>query len=214
MMTHMVNRILSCLYSAMLALIFGLVFALVCTSCTQQAPKPKPASLGKGGVYMSHEDRDPYVPAHKIDRVVSLVPRKAETPSVTVTASRGPSLALIDSYREQLAELLNAIGVVESLNCDDAVGDNGFAKGRFQIWEVYWKDAVQYAPAIGGRYLDVFDRTYAERIVVAYWMRYAEGAIESGKWDILARIHNGGPRGYLKNATIPYWNRVIEVLEN
>lgn len=56
---------------------------------------------------------------------IAALPRKAETPSVTVTASRGPSLALIDSYREQLAELLNAIGVVESLSCDDAVGDNG-----------------------------------------------------------------------------------------
>lgn len=211
MMTHMVNRILSCLYSAMLALIFGLVFALVCTSCTQQAPKPKPASLGKGGVYMSHEDYDPYVPAHKIDREVSFVPQEVAT--VKMVAQKGPSLTMIDRYREQLADLLNAIGVVESLNNDDAVGDGGNALGRFQIWEVYHRDALEYAPAIGGQYSDVTQRVYAERVVVAYMMRYAEESITAGRWDILSRIHNGGPRGYLKRATLVYWEKVEKILE-
>ena len=50
--------------------------------------------------------------------------------------------------------ILTAIAAVETggeRQPDRAVGDNGKALGRFQIWEVYWKDArirqvVELAP--------------------------------------------------------------------
>jgi hypothetical protein len=30
--------------------------------------------------------------------------------------------------------------------------------------------------------------------------------------EVLARIHNGGPKGYKKTATVKYWNKVKKEL--
>ena len=98
---------------------------------------------------------------------------------------------------------------VESGGKDDAVGDNGKAIGPYQTWEVYWRDAVEYEPSIGGKYSDCKNRAYAERIVVAYLNRYAP---KGATYETLARIHNGGPTGYKKSKTIKYWNKIKKVL--
>ena len=125
----------------------------------------------------------------------------------------GPSLASLDAKREEMRPLLNALAVVESNNNDMAVGDNGRAIGRFQIWEIYWHDAVAFAPCIKGEYKDVTDKDYAERIITAYLLRYAKESVESKDFERLARIHNGGPKGYKKKATLKYWNRVEKELD-
>jgi hypothetical protein len=91
--------------------------------------------------------------------------------------------------------ILDALRQVEtggSRDPDRAVGDNGKALGRFQIWEVYWKDACEYDKSLSSRpYTDVTDPEYAKRVVIAYLSRYAQD------WsiDTVSRIHNGGPRG-------------------
>jgi hypothetical protein len=91
--------------------------------------------------------------------------------------------------------ILSAIAAVETggeRQPDRAVGDNGKALGRFQIWEVYWKDACEYDKSLRSRpYTDVTDPEYARRVVIAYLSRYAQD------WsiDTVSRIHNGGPRG-------------------
>ena len=105
-----------------------------------------------------------------------------------------------------------AIAQVESNHNDDAVGDNGRAIGRYQVWRVYWIDATEFS-GIGGRYEDVKDKDYAERIIEAYMKRYAPEAWAEKDWQTLARIHNGGPRGHKKRATEKYWEKVKKVLD-
>lgn len=122
------------------------------------------------------------------------------------------TLRELDAARANLRPFLDALAQVESQGKDDAVGDNGKAIGRMQIWQVYWKDAMAKCPKIGGSYQDCKTKTYAERIVVAYLLRYASNAVASKDWQTLARIHNGGPKGATKAATRGYWVKVRKAL--
>ena len=113
------------------------------------------------------------------------------------------------------APILDAIEAVETGGHRDpanAVGDAGRALGPMQIHRVYWADAVEHDPSLvanGETYQSVRDRTYARRVVMAYWSRYAPA------WDAqtLARIHNGGPKGHRKRATLGYWGKVEKALD-
>lgn len=108
------------------------------------------------------------------------------------------------------APLLDAIEHVETGSCADpanAVGDGGKALGPLQIHRVYWLDAIEHDPSLianGETYQSVRCRIYARRVVMAYWSRYAKS------WDpeTLSRIHNGGPKGHRKAATLGYWSKV------
>jgi len=125
-----------------------------------------------------------------------------------------PTLEQLDAYRTELRPLLDAIRQVESGGDDSAVGDKGNAIGAYQIWAVYHEDAVEWCKELGGTYASCYERAYAERIVVAYWHRYARAALRSQDYETLARVHNGGPRGATKRATLAYWRKVAEVLED
>ena len=106
--------------------------------------------------------------------------------------------------------LLDAICQVES-NCQsDVIGDDGRAIGPYQIWYPYWQDAVEYDSSIGGSYADCVNKEYSERIIKAYWKRYAtEKRIGRAVTDQdRARIHNGGPNGYKKSGTLKFWKKV------
>ena len=110
--------------------------------------------------------------------------------------------------------LLQAICTVES-NCDGSiVGDGGRAIGPYQIWNVYWQDAVEFDESIGGTYEDCVKKEYSERIIRAYWQRYATQKRLGRKPtdEDRARIHNGGPNGYKKESTEKYWKKVKEIL--
>ena len=86
-----------------------------------------------------------------------------------------------------------------------AVGDKGASIGPYQIQRAYHADARMKA----GRYEDCStDATYAEQTMLAYFARYAPKALEAKDWETLARIHNGGPKGHTKKATIGYWAKV------
>ena len=106
--------------------------------------------------------------------------------------------------------ILDAIRAVETgaeADPANAVGDGGKALGPYQIWAAYWQDAVEHDPSLvanGQTYQDVRNQAYAERVILAYWSRYAPS------WDAqtLARIHNGGPKGHRKQATLGYWAKV------
>lgn len=106
--------------------------------------------------------------------------------------------------------LLVAIATVESGNDSRAVGDGGKAIGAYQIHKVYWQDAVDFDKTLGGSYQDCYDPDYARRVVLAYLKRYAPAGATA---ETLARIHNGGPRGYLKKATLKYWTKVQKELQ-
>tara|TARA_R110000851_G_scaffold43505_1_gene107503 strand:- start:1293 stop:1766 length:474 start_codon:yes stop_codon:yes gene_type:complete len=115
----------------------------------------------------------------------------------------------------QQTELIDALIQIESNGNDDAVGDNGNAIGCLQIWKIYHTDATERSN-IGGKYLDCYTRSYAIMVFDAYMQRYARSAwTDPLKFDAekVARIHNGGPKGYKKTATIKYWNKVKKVLD-
>jgi hypothetical protein len=109
---------------------------------------------------------------------------------------------------------LDAIQKVETGSEKDpnnAVGDNGKALGAYQIWYDYWFDAVEHRPELKARgYKAVTDPAYAREIVRAYMDRYAP---DGATWEDLARIHNGGPKGYRRNSTKAYWVKVQKHLK-
>ena len=117
-------------------------------------------------------------------------------------------------------QTLDAIRVVETggqpnegVGCK---GDNGNAYGPYQIWSVYHLDAAERDKSLNDYSLCLRSKSYSERVVRAYMSRYAPASIsrlERGLGrlkdvEIIARIHNGGPRGARKQATLRYWHKV------
>lgn len=126
-------------------------------------------------------------------------------------------------------EVLEAIRLVETGGEPNeglgAVGDGGKAIGPFQIWLPYFVDATERTyeniPTANIAYEDcATSRWAAETIVLAYMYRYARPEfqrLEAGTATLadvekIARIHNGGPKGHTKAATLAYWTKVQEML--
>ena len=82
-------------------------------------------------------------------------------------------------------------------------GDGGRSLGPLQISRAYFTDS-----RVAGSYEQVVDLPFARRVVSAYLQRYAPKAWAAGDVETLARIHNGGPRGDRKQATINYAAKV------
>lgn len=107
------------------------------------------------------------------------------------------------------AVILDAIRMVESSDRPNPPdGDDGRAIGPYQIHEVYWRDATQFDPSLGGTYQDCRDRAYAERVIDAYMRRWVPDAWAAGDAEVIARTHNGGPEGAQKDSTLRYWEKV------
>jgi hypothetical protein len=88
------------------------------------------------------------------------------------------------------------------------LGDGGKALGPLQIHKSYWQDS-----GVAGKYEDCADLNYAIKVVTAYMKRYAPDAYKNRNYEVLARIHNGGPQGHKKEATKAYWLKVKKVME-
>jgi hypothetical protein len=105
------------------------------------------------------------------------------------------------------ASFFRAIHIVETSGRTGAIlGDNGKALGPLQIHRGYHADA-----RIGGDYSRCADLDYSKRVVSAYLQRYAPAAWAAGDVATLARIHNGGPRGASKSATVAYGDKVTRL---
>jgi len=87
-------------------------------------------------------------------------------------------------------------------------GDNGAALGPLQIHRAYWKDS-----GVPGTYSQCADLAYSRRVVTAYLRRYARNAWERGDAFSLARVHNGGPSGHRKAATLAYARKVVAAMK-
>jgi len=83
------------------------------------------------------------------------------------------------------------------------LGDNGRSLGPLQISRAYYADS-----RVAGSYERVTDLAYARRVATAYLKRYAPQAWAQGDVETLARVHNGGPAGARKQATLPYADKV------
>ena len=86
------------------------------------------------------------------------------------------------------------------------IGDQGRSLGPLQIMRAYHADS-----RVAGDYARCADLDYSKRVVSAYLQRYAPQAWAAGDVTTLARIHNGGPRGASKPATVAYGDKVARL---
>ena len=125
-------------------------------------------------------------------------------------------LAINVSAVEVSTDFLKAIETVESHGNAKAIGDNGKAYGVYQIHKSYVEDVNR----ISGKnftHEDAFDKDKAREMVEIYLTNYGKSyEKKTGKKatnEVLARIHNGGPNGYKKDATKKYWDKVQKELK-
>ena len=121
-----------------------------------------------------------------------------------------------------LSILLAAMVTVESGGDCSAVGDGGKSRGPLQISRAYYDDALEQLkdedPAYDVPSYEVAAHSprWSGVLARAYFRRYAPescGAFTVADCEVLARIHNGGPRGHKKKATLAYWQRVKKELD-
>ncbi len=110
--------------------------------------------------------------------------------------------------RAPSAALYAAIRTVESGGNDRAIGDGGRAKGPYQIHRGYWRDGCEFGKVRWSYDKHVWDRAKCQQVVAWYWQRYGASTDEER-----ARMHNGGPRGHEKAATLGYWLKVEAALK-
>jgi hypothetical protein len=109
-----------------------------------------------------------------------------------------------DVVPNDIERLLDAIAHIES-NCDrNAVGDGGKALGVYQIHRDYWGEGTEIL-GVDWPHRDAIDPEKARRVVRAYLLYYGKG---KSLLD-MARIHNGGPRGCTKKATLRYAQKIL-----
>lgn len=77
----------------------------------------------------------------------------------------------------------------------------------YQISYAYWKDSNT-----PGKWQDVTDERYARQVMLNYFRRYASEALQKEDFQVLARIHHGGPDGAVETETIKYWTLIKEYL--
>lgn len=107
--------------------------------------------------------------------------------------------------------LLDAIEFVESNANSFAVGDGGKSIGSFQITKEYVDDVNRI---YNKRYThnDRYDRRKSRQMTILYLLHYGRlyerRTNKEATYEVLSRIHNGGPNGMYKDSTIPYWVKV------
>lgn len=104
--------------------------------------------------------------------------------------------------RHNLNDLLDAMAMIESGGDPNKVGDNGQAVGMFQIHPIYVRDVNRI---LGFPAFSLKDRWCPEksRRMTTYYIRHYGRSLEQ-----MARCHNGGPKGWKKKSTLPYWKKV------
>lgn len=140
---------------------------------------------------------------------------RRDTRLLTEVPIKPPSVAV--AQQKTFEDLLDAISFVESGDDPNAVGDNGFAIGSFQIHPIYVRDVNRIDHA-AFRDEDRKSRKASRMMVDIYTKWYASRAFdETGDktkfFEYAARCHNGGPNGWKKDCTKAYWAKVKARLE-
>jgi len=114
-----------------------------------------------------------------------------------------------------MTPFLLALALVESSNNPRAIGDDGMSWGLYQIRPVYVEDVNRILGAEEYTHRDAFNPAHAERMVEVYLDHYAtpERLGRPVTDEDRARIHNGGPNGWRKTATVGYWAKVRKAME-
>tara|TARA_R110002012_G_scaffold7931_2_gene36534 strand:+ start:3904 stop:4368 length:465 start_codon:yes stop_codon:yes gene_type:complete len=114
-------------------------------------------------------------------------------------------------------QFFTALAEFESGTADNAIGDYGASIGRYQIGGAYHADALEFSPSIGGVYQDVTRPDYAEKIITAYMLRYLGADVWNNLTDaniqLIARTHNGGPRGASKQSTKEFGVAILNLIK-
>ena len=121
----------------------------------------------------------------------------------------------IKYVHKDIMKFLNILHQVETSGRLGAIkGDEGKALGPFQIWESYYRDAVEQSEGkLNKPYSSVADIKYAREVVLWYFYRYAPKSLEDGNFEKLSKIHNGGPNGHNNPKTEKYWLKVKKYLK-
>ena len=125
-------------------------------------------------------------------------------------------LLLVTSLQAEIPQdLINALVQVESNGDTKAVGDKGNARGVLQLWAIYIEDVnriykTNYTHDDAWHYNNSCEIT--ELYLTHYGKHYEKMTGKKATRKVLARIHNGGPSGYKKKATLEYWDKVFKVL--
>ena len=127
---------------------------------------------------------------------------------LSLIAGRAQAGSNAAASHSDIERLLDAIASVESNDNARAVGDKGRAVGTYQIHKRYWRDGTRIL-GVDWSYDLARDPVKARQVVKAYLLRYGKGKTLLQK----ARIHNGGPRGYRKEATLAYARKIAKVLQ-
>ncbi|XP_071830768.1 uncharacterized protein [Apostichopus japonicus] len=116
------------------------------------------------------------------------------------------------------SDCMACICEVES-NCNENIGCrwdvNSDSCGPFQIKNDYYSDAKLMSNNLGTDWVScTTEQECAERTVQAYMSRYATSSRigYTPGCEEFARIHNGGPNGYLYSSTDGYWSKVSACL--
>lgn len=128
-----------------------------------------------------------------------------------------------DTLAERVERLLPAILQVESGGRLDVPDGAAGERGPYQITRAAWEDAVEWGgwTIDDGRWTILHRQTFeagahdplAARVAIfGYMMRWGEHyerkQLQPATYEVLARIYNGGPHGWLKPATREYWEKV------
>jgi len=102
-----------------------------------------------------------------------------------------------------LTDFFAAIAKVETNGTPQRGQDNEI--GTYQIRESYWIDS-----GVDGEFEQCWNDIYARQVMLGYWQRYCPKALSDLDFETLARIHNGGPKGAIKDCTKSYWKKIKE----
>lgn len=114
-----------------------------------------------------------------------------------------------DVGHDDIECLLDAIAEVETNNNPKAIGDKGRAIGLYQIHRAYWRDGTRIL-GVDWDYAYAFDTNKSRKVVKAYLLHYGKGK----SFADMARIHNGGPKGYKKKSTLSYVRKVEKLFQS
>ncbi len=147
---------------------------------------------------------------------VLLLPTCQLLQNTFLTSRAGVEVAPMEAPAHTFDDLLDAIEWVESKGDPWAVGDDGAAVGAYQIHKIYVDDVnriLGYKLFKGEKFypFDYQDRCKPEksREMVSIYLNHYGGTFEE-----MARKHNGGPKGHLKQSTSAYWLKVKSRMES
>ncbi len=112
--------------------------------------------------------------------------------------------------------LIQALIMTETGGDDKAIGDKGLAYGALQIHKGVVDD-VNRVYGLKITHEDMFNRHNAIFVCFAYlryWaLQYNKETKKMPTYEILARIWNGGPKGYNSPETKAYWEKTKTYLQ-